>query len=133
MRHLLHEMRTPLGQIIGYSEMLQEEMEDRGQQDLVPDAQKIQGAARKLLQLVEDVFQTSPQAVASGEAAAAAEGAGDPTSALGVEPTGRTAGGRLLLVDDEADNRDLLARRLTRAGYEVTAVEDGSRALHALE
>ncbi len=27
-------MRTPLGQIICYSEILQEEMEDRGQEDL---------------------------------------------------------------------------------------------------
>ncbi len=133
MRHLLHEMRTPLGQIIGYGEMLQEEMEDRGQQDLVPDAQKIQGAARKLLELLEDVFQSGPTAVAPAEAAAAAERAGDAGIAPGAEPTGSTAGGRLLLVDDEADNRDLLARRLTKAGYEVTAVEDGTRALHAIE
>ncbi len=133
MRHLLHEMRTPLGQIIGYSEMLQEEMEDRGQEDLVPDARKIQGAARKLLELVEDVFQTGAQKAPSAEAAAAVEGAGDPSTGLAVEPTGPSAGGRLLLVDDEADNRDLLARRLAKAGYQVTAVEDGTRALHAIE
>jgi hypothetical protein len=46
MRHLLHEMRTPLGQIMGYSEMLQEEAQDRGQEDLVPDLKKIESAAR---------------------------------------------------------------------------------------
>ncbi len=67
MRHLLHEMRTPLGQIIGYSEMLQEEMEDRGQADLVPDTQKIQAAARNLLKLLEDVFQTGPPALTPPE------------------------------------------------------------------
>lgn len=46
MRHLLHEMRTPLGQIIGYGEMLEEEMAERGLDDLAGDTQRIQGAAR---------------------------------------------------------------------------------------
>ncbi len=133
MRHLLHEMRTPLGQIIGYSEMLQEEMEDRGQADLVPDTQKIQAAARNLLQLLEDVFQTGPPALTPPEASEDGVRVGDTEATPRAEPTRRAAGGRLLLVDDEADNRDLLARRLARAGYEVSAVEDGSRALRAIE
>jgi signal transduction histidine kinase len=53
MRHLLHEMRTPLGQIIGYGERLQEEMEERGLEDLVRDTRRIQDAASKLLQHVK--------------------------------------------------------------------------------
>ena len=36
-----HELRTPLNAIIGYSEMLQEEAEDLGQEDFTPDLQKI--------------------------------------------------------------------------------------------
>ena len=36
-------------------------------------------------------------------------------------------------MDDEADNRDLLTRRLMKAGYEGTAAEDGARALRAIE
>ena len=31
-----HELRTPLNAIIGYSEMLQEEVEDLGQEDFCP-------------------------------------------------------------------------------------------------
>jgi signal transduction histidine kinase len=31
LAHLRHEVRTPLNHIIGYSEMLQEEAQDRGQ------------------------------------------------------------------------------------------------------
>ena len=31
-----HELRTPLNAIIGYSEMLQEEAEDVGQEDFIP-------------------------------------------------------------------------------------------------
>lgn len=38
--------------------------------------------------------------------------------------------GRLLVVDDNEMNRDLLSRRLVRAGYEVMVAEDGSQALN---
>ncbi|HEV2952829.1 MAG TPA: diguanylate cyclase [Candidatus Dormibacteraeota bacterium] len=37
--------------------------------------------------------------------------------------------GRVLIVDDEAPNRNLLTRRLAAAGYEAVAVEDGESAL----
>ena len=35
-----HELRTPLNAIIGYSEMLQEDAEDAGQEGFVPDLKK---------------------------------------------------------------------------------------------
>ena len=44
-----------------------------------------------------------------------------------------TPKGRLLVVDDTEYNRDMLARRLTRRGFEVDAVEDGYAALEALD
>ena len=37
LANMSHELRTPLNAIIGYSEMLQEELEDLGQDNLVPD------------------------------------------------------------------------------------------------
>jgi CheY-like chemotaxis protein len=40
---------------------------------------------------------------------------------------------RILLVDDEEEIRRLLTRRLTRRGYAVTSVTDGSQALAMLE
>ncbi len=40
---------------------------------------------------------------------------------------------RILLVDDEEEIRRLLTRRLTRRGYAVTTVTDGSQALAMLE
>src|SRR5205809_6561899 len=52
MSHLRHELRTPLNQIIGYSEMLEEEAQESGQKALVPDLQKIQLAARNLLAVI---------------------------------------------------------------------------------
>jgi len=35
----------------------------------------------------------------------------------------------ILMVDDQENNRDLIRRRLERAGYRVLLAEDGPRAL----
>jgi adenylate cyclase len=49
-----HNLRTPLNQIIGYSEMLQEEAEDLDLDAYVPDLQKIHTAGSQLLTLIND-------------------------------------------------------------------------------
>jgi len=41
--------------------------------------------------------------------------------------------GSLLVVDDDAMNRDMLSRRLARQGYTVAVAEDGERALKMIE
>ena len=51
-----HELRTPLNAIIGYSEMLEEECEDMGHDDLLPDVQRINSSGRHLLTLINDVL-----------------------------------------------------------------------------
>jgi DNA-binding response OmpR family regulator len=40
---------------------------------------------------------------------------------------------RLLVVDDNEDNRDMLARRLRRRGYEVETADSGAAALESIE
>jgi sigma-B regulation protein RsbU (phosphoserine phosphatase) len=40
-----------------------------------------------------------------------------------------TQGGRILIVDDNELNRDMLARRLTKRGYDTTMAESGEEAL----
>ena len=59
LANMSHELRTPLNAIIGYSEMLQEEATDGGRDDFVPDLQKIQGAGRHLLALINDILDLS--------------------------------------------------------------------------
>src|SRR2546430_1352657 len=39
---------------------------------------------------------------------------------------------RILIVDDESLNRDMLSRRLRKQGYQTTQVEDGANALALL-
>jgi PAS domain S-box-containing protein len=59
LANMSHELRTPLNAIIGYSEMLQEEAEELGQQELVPDLQKINMAGKHLLILISDILDLS--------------------------------------------------------------------------
>jgi signal transduction histidine kinase len=59
LANMSHELRTPLNAIIGYSEILQEEAAEVGQQDLVPDLKKIEGAGRHLLGLINDILDLS--------------------------------------------------------------------------
>jgi len=54
-----HELRTPMNAIIGYSEMLEEEAEELGQEDFVPDLRKINAAGKHLLSLINDVLDLS--------------------------------------------------------------------------
>ena len=59
LANMSHELRTPLNAILGYSEMLQEEVEDRGQEDLLPDLGKIHAAGTHLLELINAVLDIS--------------------------------------------------------------------------
>jgi signal transduction histidine kinase/CheY-like chemotaxis protein/HAMP domain-containing protein len=59
LANMSHELRTPLNAIIGYSEMLQEEAEELGQEDFLPDLQKINAAGKHLLALINDILDLS--------------------------------------------------------------------------
>jgi signal transduction histidine kinase len=54
-----HELRTPLNAIIGYSEMVNEELEDLGAGELRSDIDKVVAAAKHQLALVNDILDLS--------------------------------------------------------------------------
>jgi signal transduction histidine kinase/ActR/RegA family two-component response regulator len=54
-----HELRTPLNAVIGYSEMLLEDAQARGNEPQCADLSKIHGAGKHLLGLVADVLDLS--------------------------------------------------------------------------
>jgi hypothetical protein len=62
---LRHDLRTPLHQIIGYAELLDDEMRDSGQEKYVADLAKIRDAARKALEFVDQVVPPAPSAAAA--------------------------------------------------------------------
>jgi len=53
-----HELRTPLNAIIGYSEILEEESQERGQAQFTTRISEIQGAGKHLLALYRWTFST---------------------------------------------------------------------------
>ena len=59
LANMSHELRTPLNAIIGYSEILEEEMEDLGTPEFIPDLHKIQQSGRHLLGLINNILDLS--------------------------------------------------------------------------
>jgi signal transduction histidine kinase len=55
---LLHDLRTPLGHILGYSELLIEQMKQSGNEEFIPFAEKIRTAGNRLLEIMNDNFTT---------------------------------------------------------------------------
>jgi len=165
---LRHALRTPLNQIIGYSEMLQEDAEALGKPDFVNDLKKIELAGRKLLELIESAGATQ----LAGEAAADETGARETPrqsneslvaprnlaeSAISEAASRRMVPsppplaspipsplparaqthsippvGRILVVDDDPANRELLARRLKARSFETATAANGREALRLI-
>jgi len=167
-RRWRHALRTPLNQIIGYSEMLQEDAEALGKPDFVSDLKKIELAGRTLLELIE----SATAAQLAGEAAADETGAREtprqsseslvaprnvaesaiseaasrrvlpsPPPAASPIPSPLPARaqthsippvGRILVVDDDAANRELLARRLKARSFDTATAANGREALRLI-
>ena len=206
LSHLRHELRTPINAIVGYSEMLIEEMEEVGvnieylkeleqikahgiellisidsflnptvlpdtlqdlaqiiynpqlklelekptrlvidscqqladsiESDFISDLQKIDTAANKLLTEIVGLDKTPLQpdevaiAVKSIEIEAIAE-------AISIDDNREepleTANYTILIVDDNATNRDLLSRQVLAQGYQVATAADGKQAIAMIE
>jgi class 3 adenylate cyclase len=182
---LRHELRTPLNHIIGYTEMLLEELEGGAKPELAKGLGALRADAHRLLAMLNEVLargRTSPPDIAAAcgtlspplerirtAGDALRRGAADAGDAAlvgdldrirtaterldellrhgGVAPRERgarttgddaadatTAGrpGVILVVDDNEDNRDMLARRLRRHGYDVHTADGGHAALDTL-
>ncbi|HWN68019.1 MAG TPA: histidine kinase dimerization/phospho-acceptor domain-containing protein, partial [Haliangium sp.] len=59
LANMSHELRTPLNAIIGYSEILTEQAIDTGQEESIPDLEKIHSAGRHLQSLIDDILDLS--------------------------------------------------------------------------
>ena len=59
LANMSHELRTPLNAILLYAELLQQSAEEEGMTRMLRDADKIQGAGRHLLALINDILDVS--------------------------------------------------------------------------
>jgi len=120
-----HEVRTPLNQIIGYSELMLEEAADAAP-EFRADLQKIPAAARRLLEQVVLYFGEDRVEPRTTEVRLRIT----PSPPMRLATAAQA--GRILVVDDDEGNRDMLSRRLQRLGHSVAVVENGRLALELL-
>jgi class 3 adenylate cyclase len=145
-RTLRHDLRTPINAIKGYGEMLREDATDSGADTFVADLDKLLGEATLLLERIDGLVTFSggdapspdgmdADATETGVPARMVESllkavrpiAAKESDLVAVRPS------RILVVDDNASNRDLLSRRLQRQGHTLLQAEDGTIALALVE
>ena len=144
---LRHDLRTPLNQIIGYSELIQEEAAESGQTSIYKDLDRILGASRHLLAMINAVVEPGQIQLLRDLPNLARLGVDQPLnpsvpSSAELNHLPRTSeeeelpsqpssheGATILVVDDDPANCDLLARRLVQEGYQVVQAQGGHEAL----
>jgi adenylate cyclase len=136
-RRLRHDLRTPLNAIKGYSELLIEDMEADGEHLLRADLAKLKESADQLLGQIDAMVALARQ----GDGADGADGHAKELDVvadvlrtvaplpLGGESRETVQASAILIVDDNAANRDVLERRLTREGHTVVPAATGAAAL----
>ncbi len=137
---LRHDLRTPLNAIIGYSEMVVEDLEmTPGAEALRPDLDRLLVEARQLLDGIDaivdltrgDAGSTGPVDAELSTVDAVVAGLLDTLRSR--ENTRRPEVGRVLIVDDNESNRNLLSRRLRLDGHAVVTAESGAATFAILE
>lgn len=142
------EMLVPLNSIIGYSELCAEDVDLATMPIVADDLKKIRRAALNLCHLIEGrsdlghivINGSNPTSPSPGHAAEALLGpAPSPTPPtapffdfLGIERP-QPITGRILVVDDDQMNREMLSRRLVKMGYKVREAANGHLALDELK
>jgi signal transduction histidine kinase len=59
LMNMSHELRTPLNAILGYTDIIQEDAEDMGYENILLDLLKIQTAGKQLLGIISNVLDIS--------------------------------------------------------------------------
>ncbi|MET0600236.1 MAG: adenylate/guanylate cyclase domain-containing protein [Mesorhizobium sp.] len=139
---LRHDLRTPLNAIIGYSEMVLEDLESGPSTHAIrTDVERLLVEARQLLDGIDAVVDLGRRDTAHAKTGEGHSETASDAAIVSLLRTLRPAGkppkptecGRILVVDDNESNRDLLCRRLVHEGHEVVVAASGLDALAILE
>ena len=129
---LLHDLRTPLTQIIGYSDMVAEAGDEQPREELMADLRKVGAAGHRILALIEENFTAGSDDHQAANAARRTHADPSTWDTRRVSTQLAAAPGLLLVVDDDAENRDVLSRRLIKQGHQVHTASSGRDALQLL-
>jgi adenylate cyclase len=135
-RRLRHDLRSPLNVIKGYSELLLEDIEADKEQPLRADLTKLRDSANQLVARIDALVTSRSEAANEGIGSLAQEAGFVADVLRTVQPLQMSSAvpeavqsSRILVVDDNVSNRDVLARRLTREGHQVVTASNGASAL----
>ena len=133
------DLRLPVNAILGHSQMLLDGAEASGHGGSLDDLERIHGAGLKLLAVIDDIVRLSAATGSdAGEGEKGERGVStmieQAVSSLRSREHDRKAveGGRILVVDDNEINRDVLSRRLVRQGYTPLTAQNGREAIEML-
>jgi adenylate cyclase len=136
-------MRAPLVAVVNQAGLCLEKSRASGHHELVKDLEKILTAAKNLEKLFEsdayseEVIVWRPGTDTSDPGADSGPLGAVIAPAMGSDDFGMSAqpmpSAKLLAVDDDPMNRDMLSRRLEKLGYEVTDASNGREALQKLK
>jgi adenylate cyclase len=132
---LRHDLRSPLNVIKGYSELLIEDMDSDNNRPLREDLTKLRDSANQLLAQIDAIVTLTRSEQTPQESRAQQVGfiedvlrTVQPLHVGGAAPEA-VLSSQVLVVDDNAATRDVLARRLTREGHQVVTAANGASAL----
>lgn len=129
-----HELLNWLNQIIGYAEMLTEEAGNSELEKFVTDVDKINCAAKQMQFYLENLFsckqhcgsptlvETLSEVIPSRTVVSAKVTAVSETEVIG----------KILVVDDNDANQEILSRHLVQQGYSIELSDNGTEALAKL-
>jgi adenylate cyclase len=122
----LHRLSTqasgPIGSIISATGELKQQAEQLGAAEVTQDLDRIASAAQALRTMIADGVSAPPAAPLTDTQ----------TVPIATTPARHAETGNILVVDDNAANREMLGRRLTREGHRVQTVASGPDALALL-
>lgn len=125
-----HDLYNPLNPVVQYCEMLLEDAEEElFLEPFVGDLREMLRLAKHLLGRIGDLFSFN-RAPEGCTPVVSVPGLPPPLSARAVPVAEK---GAILVVDDNAINRNVLCRRLERDGHRAAGAENGRVALRMLE
>ena len=135
---LNRDLLFPLSHLLSHVERVVHMATQRGQQDIIADVERILEAVRRLDQIVSS-GAVNRALISTRDVPAPAPVMLVPTqqtlTSASPKPktvTALTDTGKILVVDDNESNRNMLSRRLQRQGHTVHLAENGRRALEML-
>ena len=123
LRHLGVQAAAPIAAIIATTNELRLQTQQLNAAEASQDLERIALAARTLHAMISEGVK-APPAVPTAET---------DTARIAMPATPPTETGNILVVDDNAENREMLSRRLMRAGHRVHVVASGPEALALLQ